>query len=321
MRNSPFTKIWSYRILWVHRHAWMHAHPANCCRSRRICHSVRAKWDRKVASLIRQPPLWIFSIHSISRVNINSIYLSLSLSRHGSHLRWVSMLYFKNYVAESPMYLDSSTDEKNCSHVSGVSPFFSSEDINVSLRNTSESVRVEIHACANQYEFNWIRFQLQILNFIFIDFAEGLGIIVLHMSFERWQSNIQLWMQPPNDRQQQLSWYGRKSKLQLHRPRQRKFITNWIWFGKKSQHGTWLALSKFSMLKWDAFMTFSVFAEISNEAHQGNGRFWCVESQKWFALRTIVVRTGGESITQSYQRWLQLFVLGSIEEVCTKLAK
>lgn len=42
------------------------------------------------------------------------------------------------------MYLDSSTDEKNCSHVSGVLPFFSSEDINVSLNMTTinESVRI-----------------------------------------------------------------------------------------------------------------------------------------------------------------------------------
>lgn len=66
-----------------------------------------------------------------------------SNSRNHFNIRRVSWLLINFFFAESPEYeLDSSAHKNNDSHVSGVSPFFSSEDINVSLSimNTNESV-------------------------------------------------------------------------------------------------------------------------------------------------------------------------------------
>lgn len=130
----------------------MPAHLVKCCRSRRICHSVQADRNRG-AEFPNQPSLHNFSTQSITRVNIrvfNSIATSVT------QLACVTMLHFRNCIPVSPMYMDSSNDEKNCSRVSGVSPFFSSEDIIVSprLTTTNESVRIDGYSYTNQYEIN-----------------------------------------------------------------------------------------------------------------------------------------------------------------------
>lgn len=124
------------------------------------------------------------------------------------------------FVSESPDDLDASLQKNNDSHVSGISPFFSSEDMNVSLNHTpqySESVSTN-KLWPNPKEwrclqskpmpltitmdsvFLWCRpitspFKLKkkqiykISNFfvqISLIRAERIYIVILHVQFKRW---------------------------------------------------------------------------------------------------------------------------------------
>lgn len=77
------------------------------------------------------------TVNLLNTINQQSKYQSVH-----SHSYRMLIRFFNCITIESPMFLDSSTDERNCSRVSGVTPFFSSEDIHVSasLTNNNESV-------------------------------------------------------------------------------------------------------------------------------------------------------------------------------------
>lgn len=102
-----------------------------CNQSSKYAIEIDQYFNRTINATI-QSNITFRSVHT--SVNVVALMVRVFLSVRRKCL----IFSFSVYRSESPDDLDASLQKNNESHVSGISPFFSSEDMNVSINNTPQ---------------------------------------------------------------------------------------------------------------------------------------------------------------------------------------